>query len=293
MRKRRPFGPLFSHPPSKMKTTRFLLSAVFAACLFAIPAHAQLIMGTAETSGTLPDNDNDHFPTVAAMLTYMSAHSTGIAHGSAGQVQYTDGSGNWQSNSGFTSDSSGNVVVLTLNGNTITTGSGTLALGAGKTITFNHTSTFTTTDAQTYTFPTTSATLARTDAGNAFTGNQSATGSILSSHATAGVGYATGAGGTVTQITSRTTGVTINKASGAITLFSAAGSATPATFTVTDSAVAATDVVVVNQKSGTDTYEIFVTAVGASSFNVTFFTTGGTTTEQPVFSFAVIKGVSS
>jgi hypothetical protein len=52
---------------------------------------------------------------------------------------------------------------------------------------------------------------------------------VIASTGTAGVGYATGAGGTVTQATSRTTGVTLNKTTGAITLFSAAGSATAAT----------------------------------------------------------------
>jgi len=117
-----------------------------------------------------------------------------------------------------------------------------------------------------------------------------ATGTVVST-GTAGVGYATGAGGTVTQATSRTTGVTLNKTTGAITLFSAAGSATAATFTVTNSTVAATDVIILNQKSGTDLYDLMVTAVAAGSFNITFRTTGGTTTETPVFSFAVIKGV--
>jgi hypothetical protein len=107
------------------------------------------------------------------------------------------------------------------------------------------------------------------------------------------VGYATGAGGTVTQATSRTTGVTLNKTSGAITLFSAAGSATAATFTVTNSTVAETDVIILNQKSGTDLYDLMVTAVAAGSFNITFRTTGGTTTETPVFNFAVIKGVAA
>lgn len=116
---------------------------------------------------------------------------------------------------------------------------------------------------------------------------------LKSSHATSGLGYATGAGGTVTQATSRTTGVTINKAAGGITLVSAAGSATPASFTVTNSAVAATDVVIVSQKSGTDLYDVKVTAVGAGSFQITFNTTGGTTTEQPVFNFAVIKAVAA
>lgn len=119
-----------------------------------------------------------------------------------------------------------------------------------------------------------------------------ATGTIVST-GTAGVGYATGAGGTVTQITSRTTGVTLNKTAGAITLVSAAGSATAATFTVTNSTVAATDVIILNQKSGTDLYDLMVTAVAAGSFNLTFRTTGGTTTETPVFNFAVIKAVAA
>lgn len=128
--------------------------------------------------------------------------------------------------------------------------------------------------------------------------NGTATGNIttpqgLFSTGTAGVGYATGAGGAVTQVTSRTTGVTLNKTAGAITLLSAAGSATAATFTVTNSTVAATDTIVLNQKSGTNLYELFVTAVAAGSFNITFFTTGGTATDAPVINFAVLKSVAN
>jgi hypothetical protein len=125
------------------------------------------------------------------------------------------------------------------------------------------------------------------------TGSVAATTTILSTGATSGIGYATGAGGAVTQGTSRTTGVTLNTVSGAITLFSAAGSAAYQSFTVTNSAVAATDTIIVNQKSGTDKYIILVTAVAAGSFQITFATTGGTTTEQPVFNFAVIKAVAA
>jgi hypothetical protein len=132
-----------------------------------------------------------------------------------------------------------------------------------------------------------------TPAIGAATGTSLTTTGVIASTGTAGVGYATGAGGTVTQGSSRTTGVTLNKTSGAITLFSAAGSATAATFTVTNSTVAATDVIILNQKSGTDLYDLMVTAVSAGSFNITFRTTGGTTTEQPVFNFAVIKGVAA
>lgn len=109
----------------------------------------------------------------------------------------------------------------------------------------------------------------------------------------AAVGYSTGAGSTVTQATSRTTGVTINAYSGAITLVSAAGSTSWQSFTVTNSLVAATDTVIVNQKSGTDLYQIHVTAVAAGSFRITFATTAGTTTEQPVLNFAVVKAVAA
>lgn len=106
------------------------------------------------------------------------------------------------------------------------------------------------------------------------------------------VGYGTGAGSTVTQETSRTTGVTINAQCGAITLFTAAGSTTAASFTVTNSCVAATDVVIVNQKSSnTDKYDIGVTLVADGSFQITFRTFAGTTSEAVVFSFAIIKGV--
>lgn len=124
-------------------------------------------------------------------------------------------------------------------------------------------------------------------------GNFACTGAIRSSSATAGVGYATGAGGTQTQTTSRTTGVTLNTVCGNITLFSAAGSTTPATFTVSNSAVASTDNIVLQQVSGTDLYDLSVSAINAGSFNITFNTKSGTTSEQPVFRFTVLKGVTS
>jgi hypothetical protein len=109
----------------------------------------------------------------------------------------------------------------------------------------------------------------------------------------AGLGYGTGSGGTVTQATSRTTGVTLSKPTGAITMFSAAGSTTAATFTVTNTLVAATDTIILNQKSGTNLYVLLVTAVVAGSFNITFYTTGGTASDTPVINFSVIKGVTA
>ena len=117
-------------------------------------------------------------------------------------------------------------------------------------------------------------------------------GNVLVTNA-AGLGYGTGAGGTVTQATSRTTGVTLSKPTGAITMFSALGSAVAATFTVTNTLVAATDTIILNQKSGTNLYVLLVTAVAAGSFNITFYTTGGVATDAPVINFSLIKGVTA
>lgn len=107
-----------------------------------------------------------------------------------------------------------------------------------------------------------------------------------------GVGYDTGAA--ITQGTNRTTAVVIHSYAGAITLFTAAGSATPASFTVTNNKVRATDTIVLSVKSSTtNLYEVFVTAVGTGSFQITFFTTGGTTSDAPVFNFAVVRSAAS
>jgi hypothetical protein len=123
-------------------------------------------------------------------------------------------------------------------------------------------------------------------------GAVAATGAVTSSGA-AGIGYATGAGGAVTQATNRTTAVTIDKTCGSITMFSAAGSTTAATFTVNNSTVAANDVIILNQRSGSNLYDLIVSAVAAGSFNITFRSTGGTATDAPVINFAVIKAVAA
>jgi len=120
--------------------------------------------------------------------------------------------------------------------------------------------------------------------------------------ATQAVGYTTGAGGTVTQLTSRTTGVTLNKASGAITLFAAAISGHEADeFTFTNSEIGANDVVALCIKSGCAVatrkyYQTHVVETAAGSCvisvgnidNASVPTAG---TDTPVLQFVVIKGV--
>ena len=124
-------------------------------------------------------------------------------------------------------------------------------------------------------------------------GNVLSTGLIKSSSSTAGIGYATGAGTTVTQTISRTQGVQIDRVTGQITLVSAAGTSAYTTFIVTNSTVQSSDVIMLSQKSGTDKYLAFVTNVTNGTFSITFSDVSGTTTEQPVFNFAVIKAVAA
>lgn len=112
---------------------------------------------------------------------------------------------------------------------------------------------------------------------------------LLASTGTA-VGYSAGSGGAVTQGTSRATGVTLSKRSGAITLFTDTGTSAYTSFTVTNTLVSATDTVIVNQKSGTNTYLTFVTAVADGSFRITFSSVSGTASDAPVFNFVVVKG---
>ena len=132
--------------------------------------------------------------------------------------------------------------------------------------------------------------------------NGTATGKVttprgLFSSGTAGIGYETGAGGTVTQGTSKSTGVTLNKTVGQITMHNATlNGDVEVTFTLTNSTIAATDVVIVNHSSaGTaGAYLVGVSAVGSGSCAITVSNaSGGGLSEAIVLNFAVIKGASS
>jgi hypothetical protein len=120
--------------------------------------------------------------------------------------------------------------------------------------------------------------------------------SVLSS-GSGGVGYSTGAGVAVTQLTSRTTAVptTGAKTSGAITLFTAAAVVgTYFSFTVPNTGIAATDTVIVTVRGATNTYVAFVSAItAATSFQVTMASVAGTASDTPIVNFTIIKGVSA
>lgn len=131
--------------------------------------------------------------------------------------------------------------------------------------------------------------------GSPTTSSLAATGAITSSGG--GLGYATGAGGTVTQATNKSTGVTLNKLSGQITMNNAALAAgAEVAFTLTNSFIASTDVVIVNVQSvGTaGSYLVTVGAVANGSCSITVSNASGASLSQAlVLNFAVIKGVSS
>ena len=121
----------------------------------------------------------------------------------------------------------------------------------------------------------------------------------VNSLATGSIGFATiaGTGGTATQLTSRNTGVTVNKPCGTITLFSSAIlSQASNTFTLTNSYIASTDFVLVNHVSAqTPGAYTIATDPNAGGVNITMRNvSGGTLTAgAPVLQFVVIKSTNA
>ncbi|TIW97186.1 MAG: hypothetical protein E5V45_17205 [Mesorhizobium sp.] len=110
------------------------------------------------------------------------------------------------------------------------------------------------------------------------------------------MGYATGAGGTVTQATSKSTGVTLNKITGQITMNNAALAAgTIVSFVLTNSAIAATDILVLNHISaGTPgSYSLNARAAAGSATIDVRNNTAGSLSEAIVISYAVVKAVTA
>ena len=123
------------------------------------------------------------------------------------------------------------------------------------------------------------------------------TGSVFAS--SVGLTFTTGTitladGGAVSQATSKATGVTLSKLTGAITMDDAAlADDAIATFIVTNTLVAATDSIIVNHKSGgtLGEYNVQAHTPAAGSFKIAVQNvSGGSLGEALVISFAVIKG---
>jgi hypothetical protein len=114
---------------------------------------------------------------------------------------------------------------------------------------------------------------------------------------TTGLGFYTGAGGTVTQATSKATAFTLNTMCGQITTAAdSLGHTTVVSAVWTNNKIAATDVVIINHKSGgTIGAYVFNVSCGAgtATLYITNNQTAGTLSDALVLSFVVIKGVTS
>lgn len=109
-----------------------------------------------------------------------------------------------------------------------------------------------------------------------------------------GMGYTTGAGGTVTQLTSKTTSVTLNTPVGQITTAADALAANTETFfQLLNSIIDVGDVVVVNNNNSTN----YATRVGISisgAITVLLKNISAASLSQSVtINFAIIKGATS
>lgn len=114
-------------------------------------------------------------PSGAGGMVYPGAgigNSTGSAWGTSYGVSGTGSTVVLTNNPTLVGPTLGQATATTVNGNTLTTGSYTLTGTAGKTLTFDNTLEVAGTDGTKMTFPSTSATIARTDAANTFTGHQ-------------------------------------------------------------------------------------------------------------------------
>jgi hypothetical protein len=113
-------------------------------------------------------------------------------------------------------------------------------------------------------------------------------------YATSEIGYNASAQGTVTQATSKSTGVTLNKSAGQITMNAAELAAgTTVLFTLTNSTLSAKDVLIVNVGSGgtSGAYWPYVANVAAGSAVIGVYNnTVGALSEAIVINYATIHG---
>lgn len=121
------------------------------------------------------------------------------------------------------------------------------------------------------------------------TGNQTISG-------TGKQGYETGSGGAVVQITSKATGVTLNKTNGQITMDATSlAAATTVSFVLTNSTIEAGDIIVMNHISG-GTLGAYTFNASSAAGSATIYVsnwTSGALAQAVVIRFAVIKVVSA
>jgi len=111
----------------------------------------------------------------------------------------------------------------------------------------------------------------------------------------AGLGYGTGSGGTVTQATSKSTGVTLNKPTGQITMNNAAlAASTNVSFQLTNSLIALTDTLICSITTAANYSYQIQTYCGAGSAQILLRNIDSVSrSEAIVINFAIIKGVTA
>lgn len=132
-------------------------------------------------------------------------------------------------------------------------------------------------------------------AGEFVTGpNVSVGGGLRSRSPSLGVGFANGAGGTVTQATSKSTGVTLDKLTGRITMDAASlAASTAVSFTWTNRSLLSGDVISWNQWAGTNgAYALTFTPSNGSAVVTLRNLTAGALAEAFAFNFAIIRGTT-
>ena len=119
-------------------------------------------------------------------------------------------------------------------------------------------------------------------------------GNVLVTNSGGGLGYGTGSGGTVTQATSKSTAVTLNKPSGQISMNNAAlASGASVTFVVNNSFVTLTDGVNVWPVAN-GSYVVTVTGIFSGQFQVRVTNiTGGSLSEALPINFQIAKGATT
>ena len=115
-------------------------------------------------------------------------------------------------------------------------------------------------------------------------------------YATSEIGYAAAAQGAVTQLTSKSTAVTLNTSAGVITMNNASlATATNVTFTLNNSIITAKDAVVLTISGGQATpgsYNVFANALTAGTVSITLRNiSGGSLSEAIVINFAIVHCV--
>lgn len=233
-------------------------------------------------ASTTPPNDGEALIFNNTLGEWVPGPAGAAAAGNADEIQFNDGAGGLAASADLTWDDTGKV------------------LGVGGDINLDDGGTYTTA-IQTIT-PTANRVISYPDATGTIGLVGGSSGQLIYNKAGAyaggplyddtkgTLGYATG--GTVTQANNKSTGVTLNGASGRITMNGAALSAdTTVSFTLTNSSITSNDLLVLNHVSGGTAGSYLLNAraaAGSATIDVRNIT-AGSLSEAIVIGFAVIK----